>query len=341
MTGKAFIRTALMATSAGLALAFVTAPADARVTRIVIEKKTSPAFDGQSFGTAGQYEVLAGKAYGELDPKDPHNAIITDINLAPKNARGNVEYMATFQIVKPIDMGRASHLMWHDVPNRAGRLTIVPAERNLGDVGLSSGWQGDASGRTAPGENNDYVVVPVAHNPDGSTITGPVIGRIMNANGPNSQTIYVHTNPIPYQPATLDTSKAKLVTHTHETMDGKVEGEKEIPASDWAFAKCDAEHPFPGTADPSQICVKGGFDPKLLYQIVYTAKDPKVLGIGFAAFRDVGTFFKHEKADDQGNPNPLAEYCLVDHARCVAIGQLHPRLPASWLQSGRSEPPSL
>ncbi len=74
---------------------------------------------------AGQYETLTGRAYGELDPKDPHNAIITDIQLAPKNARGMVEYMATFQIVKPIDMSKASHLMWHDVPNRAGRLTIV------------------------------------------------------------------------------------------------------------------------------------------------------------------------------------------------------------------------
>src|SRR6516164_2170696 len=126
MTGKAWMKTALMATSAGLALALGTVSAEARVTKIVIEKKTSPAFDGASFGSAGQYEILVGKAYGELDPNDPHNAIIQDINLAPKNAKGNVEYMATFQIVKPIDMSKASHLMWHDVPNRGGRLTIVP-----------------------------------------------------------------------------------------------------------------------------------------------------------------------------------------------------------------------
>ena len=307
MTGKAWMKTALMATSAGLALALGTVSAEARVTKIVIEKKTSPAFDGASFGSAGQYEILVGRAYGELDPNDPHNAIIQDINLAPKNAKGNVEYMATFQIVKPIDMSKASHLMWHDVPNRGGRLTIVPAERNFGDVGLSSGWQGDATGATAPKENNDYVVVPVAHNPDGSSITGLVLGRIMNAGGTNSQTIYVHTNPVPYKPATLDTSKAKMVTHTHETMDGAVEGEQEVAASDWAFAKCDADHPFPGTPDPTQICVKGSFDPKLLYQIVYTAKDPLVLGAGMAAFRDVDSFFKHAKADDSGTPNPLAD----------------------------------
>src|SRR5205085_7199729 len=136
---KSWMKAALMATSAGLALSLAFTPAEARVTKIVIEKKTSPAFDGASFGTAGPYEILAGKAYGELDPKDPHNGIIQDINLAPKNAKGNVEYMATFQLVKPIDMSKASHLMWHDVPNRGGRLTIIPTERNLGDVGLSSG----------------------------------------------------------------------------------------------------------------------------------------------------------------------------------------------------------
>ena len=57
------------------------------------------------------------------------------------------------------------------------RLTIVPIERANGDIGLSSGWQGDSSGTTAPGPNNDYVVVPVAKNPDGSAITGRVMGK--------------------------------------------------------------------------------------------------------------------------------------------------------------------
>lgn len=302
MIHRSWIRAALLATTA-LTLA---APADAKVTKIVIEKKTSPAFDGASFGVAGQYETLAGRAFGELDPKDPHNALITDIQLAPKNARGMVEYQATFQLVKPVDMSNASRLMWHDVPNRAGRLTIIPAERNLGDVGLSSGWQGDATGRTAPGADNDYVVVPVAKKADGSAITGPVMGRIMNANGKNSQTIYIHTNPIPYKPAALDTAKASLTTHTAETMDGKVSGDAKVAPSDWAFAKCDAANPFPGTPDPTQICLKNGFDSKLLYQVVYTAQDPLVLGIGFAAFRDVGTFFKNEKADSADTANPVA-----------------------------------
>ncbi len=305
MTPTARVRTVF---SAALVLASLipTARADAEVKKIVVEKKVSPSFDGATFGSVGQYETLAGKAYGELDPNDPLNAVITDIKLAPRNANGKVEYVATFYLVKPIDMSKSSRLLWHDVPNRAGRITIGPAERAFGDIGLSSGWQGDNSGNTAPGANNEYVVVPIAKNRDGSPVTGPVMGRIMNASGPNSQQMFVLNSPVPYQPLSLDTKKATLTTHASETMAGVVGKTTTIPATDWAWAKCSATSPFPGTPDPAEICLKNGFDPKLLYQVVYTAKDPYVLGIGFAAFRDVATFFKNSKQDDAGTPNPLA-----------------------------------
>ena len=302
-------RAFLMGTaSAVIALAAFATPesAEAKVTRIVIERKTSPAFDGASCGSVGQYEILVGKAYGEVDPNDRRNAIITDIKLAPKNARGMVEYMTTFQIVKPIDMSKASHFMWQDVPNRTGRVTIDVQQRNFGDVGISAGWQGDAAGRTVPAENNDYVVVPVAKNADGSPITGRVMARIMNTSGPNSSAMYVATNPTPYKPVSLNTANARLVTHTAERTDGTVEGERVIASTDWAFAKCSAENPFPGTPDPTQLCVKGGFDPKLMYHVSFTAQDPPVLGLGFAAFRDVASFFRNERADSTGTANPLA-----------------------------------
>ena len=291
---------------AAVATAVLAAPAHAEVKRIVIDKKVSPAFDGRTYGTAGQYETLAGRAFGELDPADPHNRIITDIQLAPRNASGKVEYVASFYLVKPVDMSKSSRLMWHEVPNRGGRLTIVEGERLLGDVGLSSGWQGDNSGNTAPDEDNDYVTVPVAKNRDGSPITGPVIGRIVNASGPDSQPMLVNANPVPYKPASLETARATLTTHASETIDGKVGGERTIPATDWAWARCSAASPFPGTPDPTQICVKGGFDPKLLYQLVFTARDPYVLGIGYAAFRDVASFFRNATRDAEGTANPLA-----------------------------------
>ena len=291
---------------AGAAFLILPPPAVAEVKKIVVEKKVSPAFEGMSFGAAGRYETLAGRAYGELDPNDPHNAIITDIRLAPRNANGKVEYVASFFLVKPIDMSKSSRLLWHDVPNRGGRVTIAPAERTLGDIGLSSGWQGDNAGGTVPGENNDYVIVPVAKNPDGSPVTGLVMGRIVNVRGPDSQPMYVLGSPLPYKPLSLDTTKATLTTHASETVAGAIGDEKTIPGTDWAWAKCSASNPFPGTPDPTQICLKKGFDPGLLYQVVFTAKDPPVLGIGFAAFRDVAAFFRNAKQDDQGTPNPLA-----------------------------------
>jgi len=241
----------LALTSALLAAGLIAsaAPVHARVTKLVIDVKTSPAFGGATFGSAGQYETIAGHVFGELDPNDSHNSIINDIQLAPKNAAGKVEYMATFFLVKPIDMSKSSHLLWQDVPNRGGRITLAAASRNDGDVGLSSGWQRDNSAYTAqtppPTNDNDYAIVPVAKNADGSPITGMVMGRIMNVGGVNSQPIIEHSNPIPYQPMTLATTEATLESHDHETIDGIVQGVTNIPSSDWAWARCSAANPFP------------------------------------------------------------------------------------------------
>lgn len=115
-----------IAASLSLSIAF---PAHGQVARIVIDSVVSPAFGGASYGDAGQYETIAGRAFGELDPADRHNRVITDLQFAPRNARGRVEYVATFFIVKPIDLSTSSHFMWHDVPNRGGRITITVAER--------------------------------------------------------------------------------------------------------------------------------------------------------------------------------------------------------------------
>ena len=117
-----------------------------------------------------------------------------------------------------------------------------------------------------------------------------------------------------------------------ETIDGKVEGTK-VPASEWAWAKCSAATPFPGTPDPTQICLKNGFDPALAYRVTFTAQDPYVLGVGFAAFRDVASFFKTATQDAEGTPNPLAGADhLGDLARPLAVGQLPARIPAFRLQ---------
>src|SRR5205814_9875112 len=94
------LRSIPVAVVAAAALLAAAPAARARVTKIVVDTKVSPACNGATFGSAGQYETLAGRVFGELDPNDPHNTIINDLDLAPRNAKGMVEYMATFFLVK-------------------------------------------------------------------------------------------------------------------------------------------------------------------------------------------------------------------------------------------------
>src|SRR5258706_64776 len=238
-------------------------------------------------------------------------SIIQDIELG-KDAEGKVRYVASWVLTLPVDASKISGLMWQDVPNRGTPLTIVVAERNFGDVGLASAWQGDNSAINAangtavrPTElvgGRHFVQVPVARNPDGSAVTGVVFGRIVNRSGLGAQALIVQTNPVPYMPANLDTTKATLVSRDHETMEGVVTGETVIPSGNWKFCGGGTfAAPLPLTALPVSICLSGGFDPNKLYQVVYTAKDPYVLGVGFAAWRDVGSFFKYA-SKEEGNP---------------------------------------
>jgi len=175
---------------------------------------------------------------------------------------------------------------------------------------LSSGWQGDNSGGTAQSRtDNEWVKVPVPINRDGTVITGTVLGRIVNRSGLASQPIFVQSNRFPYSPAYPDdTRKARLTSRVHETMAGQVIDERPISSTEWAWGKCDNGDPTTAvfdSTDPTHICLKGGFKSSLLYQVVFTAKNPYVLGVGFAAFRDLESFFKYE-ADSKKAPNPLA-----------------------------------
>ncbi|MBM3340818.1 MAG: hypothetical protein FJY56_01700 [Betaproteobacteria bacterium] len=342
MLRRACITIANLALLAALLAAF---NATARVTRIVIDERVSPAFCKgtacATYGDAGHYEQLSGRAYGELDPNDALNKGIQDIELA-KDADGKVRYVATFVITKPVDMGKASGLMWHDVPNRGRPVIVAAAERRLGDVGLASAWQGDNAGMSVSlgttvradmkAGANHWLQLPIAKNTDGSPVTGPVFARIINRSGLKAQPLIVQTNPLPYMPADLDTRKATLVSRDHESTNGVVTGETAIPAADWRFCGGGTfDEPQPLTALPVHICLKGGFNPAKLYQVVYTAKDPYVLGIGFAAWRDVGSFFKYAAQDDHGTANPLAGH--VKHSIGRGRSQSGNYL-RGWLHSG-------
>jgi hypothetical protein len=298
-----------LAIAAAAALACASS-VEARVTKVVVDQRVSPAFCTgtppvcPSFGDAGQYETITGRAFGELDPRDSQNEEITDLRKAKRNPHGKVEYVATFHIVKPIDMTKSSGLMWHDVPNRGGRINITADLRTQGDVGLSSAWQGDNAGATAwpsaadiwsPAplatiRNNEWVAVPVIEG-----VTGRIFGRIINRSGMNAAPLNVMGNPIPYFPvSTTDNTGAVLTVRGRETIDGRFTEEGTVPNGDWMFCGGGTfAAPLPVTTLPVQVCMRNGFDPTKLYQLVYTVKDPYALGVGTAAFRDLGSFFRY------------------------------------------------
>src|SRR3954469_16003674 len=109
----------LLLAAAGVAA--IARSAEARVTRVEIAPVQSPTFEGASFGPVGQYEKLSGRVYGEVDPADPLNAVIADIGLAPRNARGMVEYSSAVTIFRPVDRTRSSHRLLFELTNRGRR----------------------------------------------------------------------------------------------------------------------------------------------------------------------------------------------------------------------------
>ena len=270
----------------------VATPARADITRLVVEHRSVIGSDG--------YEQLTGHAYGELDPRHPVNSIITDLELAPRNARGTVEYVATFTIVKPVDMSRASGVLLYVVPNR-GRVNLTAGRffadaRRQGHVLVASGWQGDLE----PDAGRETLQVPVAKNPDGSSVTGLVLARFVDM-PPNTTTLPIVRGRMigTADPVSLDTSKARLTRRASEWT-----AVVPIHRDQWAFADCGVRS-FPGSPDPRKVCIDGGFDPRYLYELVYTAKDPQVHGVGFAATRDLNSYLRYGRGTESDTSHVL------------------------------------
>jgi Alpha/beta hydrolase domain len=287
------------------AAALVVAPAaDARIIKVQITTTESPTFGGYSWPSVGQYEKIVGKAFGEVDPTDPKNAVIVDIELAPRNANGNVEYAFDFYILKPIDLSQGAHKVMYEPPNRGGKtwasLGRVPGGNDPGSItdptvlansflmprGYTMVWSGwDKSAGTSTANFNITVTLPIATNPDGSSITGPAYEYIVT-----SGTSFT----LSYPAATLDQTQATLTHRVH--LDDLPEV---IPVSEWEYT------------DASLMAIRllpagTSFVANDIYEFSYTAKDPSVNGLGFAAIRDWNAWLRYEAADDFGTPNPLA-----------------------------------
>jgi hypothetical protein len=162
----------------------------------------SPALDGQSFGRrrTSTSDSVASR-YGAVDPADPRHEGIVNLDLAPRNADGRVEYSTTVEIYRPIDMSRWNRAIYHTVPNRGGAGAGEDALLELGFALVRVGWQGDLT----PTHTNIVAFLPVARRPDGS----PVVGRAMEELIFNDAE-RVSVARLTYETASLDPSRATL-----------------------------------------------------------------------------------------------------------------------------------
>lgn len=289
---------------------------------------TYDAYGGASFGDTGPYVVITGIAHGKLDPAAKANAGIVDLALAPRDARGMVDYSDDFVILRPKLASHAKRVMFYDVVNRGRKLaagtfngagpTFAAGDEGnalllrLGYTMVWSGWQGDVP-LTGHGDTaaigTDF---PIATNPNGSSITGrsrdefvlDTLGDALGADG-------VALVDLSYPAASLDKTGVTFDWRpTWKTPGGMTFNSPSTPVadSDWSFVNDGTQVRF--TLPP-------GADAGSIFSFVYEAKDPMVMGIGFAAVRDFITFLKYEHHDNFGNRNPLDDF---QHAPCLDHG---------------------
>jgi hypothetical protein len=321
-TAQIMKRTAILWLFIGLLL--VPAFSEARIISVQFSAPTI-AFGGFSWPGVGQYEKITGVAYAEVDPTDRRNAIIVDIGLAEtqaapgqpgKTPSGKVAYLLNFYILKPVNLKQVDRKlngygkMMYEPPNRGGKTwtalgrvtgggddpaTItdptILANSFLMPRGYTIVWSGWeplvplANLGTAPDAS---VALPIAKNSDGSTITGPAYEYIVTS-GNSFALSYPAADP-------TDKTTARL-THRVHLDDPPVP----IPSTGW-------EYTITVNGDPAIRLTSGTFVANDIYEFSYTAKDPTVAGLGFAAVRDWVSWLRYEANDDNGTPNPLANY---------------------------------
>jgi hypothetical protein len=286
--------------AAGLAVLLVgsTGPsAEARVVRVSVDRR-EPVLDGRDFGAAGPYEKLVGTVEFALDPSLRQNQAIVDLALAPRDARGEVVFSADFYVLKPVDLRRGDGLLYYEVPNRGGKAILRRLQfaegsldpttaAQIGDGWLMRqgmtlawmGWQWDVPER--PGLLR--LRAPVASE-QGRPITGLVRAMVVPDHREEVAPLGDRDH-LAYPPTGPRGGDDRLYVRDHALDQPRL-----LPRARWHFVGEDA------------LALDGGFEPGRIYEVVYRSRDPRVVGCGLAATRDLVSFFRNEA----GEANPLA-----------------------------------
>jgi hypothetical protein len=284
-----------------LLVGLISSPAVAEVVRIDVLSRADVAA-GKSFAGTGPYEKLAGRIYFEVDPSNDANKIITDIDKAPRNARGRVEFSADFFLMKPKDIARGNGTLLYEVSNRGGkgmlgfynhaRGSLNPAtDEEMGDGFLMRqgftllwvGWQFDP-----PMREGLVRVYPPMATENGKPIVGIVRSEVIVAKVAFDASL-ADRDHIAY--AVADPDDPANTLSVRDTIEGP---RRFIPKSEWKFARLLNGAPAP---DRTRVYLAGGFQPSKIYEVVYKSQNPPVAGAGPAAIRDAIAHLKYGSAD--------------------------------------------
>jgi Alpha/beta hydrolase domain len=281
--------------------------------RIEFTSKT-PFAGGVSFGNTGPYERLLGTASFAIDPNEKDLPFIVDLNLAPRNLEGMVEFKTVLDIVKPTDLGRGNRRLLFDFSNRGGRGAFTRLNdgggpdlskqsyagngflNRLGYTVVSAGWQGDL----VYNGSNVVAFLPEARE-DGRPLRGKVRQEfISDKPGVLSMPVSGNANVQCYP--VLNRATATLTVREKEA-DRRVA----VPDSEWELAKAkETDGKVELIPSNTDLYVKGGFRTGWIYELIYDTEGSRVMGLGFLGLRDLVSFLRHGKSDNSGISNPLA-----------------------------------
>jgi hypothetical protein len=284
-------------------------PAGAKVIKFEILRTESPAFEGRTFAAIGTYDRIIARATIAVVPDDPHNSVIVDIDRAPRNAHGLVEAVSNVEILRPTIAANGNRRLFYEVVNRGNKAGLAL----FNDAGVLNDLVKAVDAGNGFLMNHGYTVVWSGWQGDTAAVGGrltfspPIVPQVTGL--AREEFVFDHLeNPalatLSYPAADLDPAHAKLTVRERE--------------SDTRSAPNDLSVRFDG---PNRIAITrpAGFDAGAIYEFIYLAKDPKVMGIGFAATRDIISFLRHEKADAEGTPNLLAGQ--IDRAIGFGVSQ--------------------
>ena len=296
--GTALTRVAVLLFVASVT-AVVPSRALAGVVKVEIASRT-PYANGREFPGVGAYETLRGKVRFAVDPKSPANRAIIDLELAPRNAEGLVEFSADLEILAPVDRGRGNGALLYDVNNRGNKLAIGQfnsgADEFLMRRGYTVVWSGWIA-ETAPGAGRLRLNAPVALE-DGRPLTGIVRSEVVVDAAAPSANLGQWANQGSYEPTAEGEANATLTWRLREA-DPRIA----IPRGQWRFEtrwpEADGER---GQLPLISLEVVGGLRPGYIYEVIYEAQGSIVQGTGMAGIRDLVSYLKNERSA----ANPLA-----------------------------------